>query len=106
MELLVIDTVVVSDFVNECDVNLILELVDIGSDSEQRLAVEDDPVRQLAESVLTALSNRDAVVEAKHIERAILRAVLGYKDEVLEALDHLVREEVEFIDDESLEVLG
>lgn len=67
------------------------------------LAVDDDPIRKLARSVLSALSERQPVVEAEEVEASVLGSVLDDEDDVLEAVDHLIGQTIELVDDEFFE---
>ena len=71
-----------------------------------RLAVDDDAVGQLARAVAIALGEGEAVVEPEQIEAAVLRAVLDDEDDVVESVDHVVGEQIELVDHESLESRG
>src|SRR5690606_10958380 len=61
---------------------------------------------QLAETVLVAFGERDALVQAEEVEGAVLGAVLDDEDDVIEAVDHVVGQPVELLDDERLERVG
>src|SRR5690606_24206137 len=99
----VIDAVEVGDLVDERHVDLLPELVEVGADREQRLPKQDNAVGQLPEAVVAALGERDPLIDPEQVERAVVGTVLDDEDQVLETVDHLVREQVELLDDERLE---
>ena len=57
-------------------------------------------------AVSIAFGQRPAVIEAEQIQAAVLRAILDDEHHVVETVDHVVGETVEFIDDECLESRG
>ena len=67
MQLVVVDSVEMGDLVNEGHVNLVFQILEIARDGEQRLAVQDDAVWQLPETIVVPASEVDAVVEAEEI---------------------------------------
>lgn len=105
MQPLVVDAVEVSDLVDERGVHLVLEVVEGVALRQVLLPEDDDPVGQLTEPVLAALGRGDAVVHAEQV-RAVLGFVLDDEDDVVEPVDHLVRQQVEFVGHQLLEVLG
>ena len=72
-------------------------------DVEQRLPEQDDAVGQLAEAVVAALGEGDAVVQPEQVERAVLRPVFRDEHDVVEPVEHLVGQQVELVDHEPLE---
>ncbi|CAI7661099.1 unnamed protein product [Penicillium discolor] len=96
----------VRDLVDEGGVDLVAEFVDVLTLREVRFPVDDDAIGQLTHPVLRALRQREAVVQAEQIEAAVLGTILHDEDDVLELLDHLVWQLVEFVDHEGLEGRG
>ena len=70
---------------------------------EVRLAVHDDAIGQLALAVAVALGQREAVVQPEQVETAVLRAVLHDEDDVVEAVDHVVGQQIQLVDHQGLE---
>lgn len=105
MQPVVIDAVEVGDLVHEGRVHLVPQLVEGRAALEVRIPVHDDAVGELAHAVAVAFCERQAVVQPEQVERAVFRAVLDHEDDVVESLDHVVRQLVEFLDYERLELV-
>lgn len=103
MQLVVVDPVEVCDLVNEGDVYFVAQFVEALAHGQQGLAVEDNAVGHLAEAVLVPFGEGDAVVESERVECAVFGAILNNKNDVVEPVDHVVGQAIEFIDDETLE---
>jgi hypothetical protein len=102
----VVDAVEVRYLVHEGDVDLIFELVDVIDQAEEWLAVENDTVGHLAEPVLASLRERHPVIQTEQIERTVFWPVFDDEDDVVEAVDHVVGQQIELRHDESLEFFG
>ena len=105
MQSVVVDAVEVGDLVHESRVHLVAQVVECLAPLEVRFPVDDDAVRELAHAVAVAFGERQAVVQSEQVERAVFRAVLDHEDDVVEPLDHVVRQLVEFLDYERLELV-
>ena len=88
-------TTVIVDLVDD----VVLGLADVAD----RLAVDHDPVRQLAAVLPAALGQREALVEPEQV-RLVGVAVLDQDDDVVQQLHQLGRHLVERVGDELLEL--
>ena len=57
------------------------------------------------DAVALALGQRPSVVQAEQVETAVFWTVLDDEHHVVEPVDHVVGQQIEFIDDESFESL-
>ena len=83
VQAVVVDAVEVRDLVHERDVDEVTQRVHVLGLVQVRLAVDDDAVGHLAETVLPALGEGYAVVQAEKVEAAVFWAVFGDEDDVV-----------------------